>query len=230
MKHFIVVCLVVAAIAPALLAETDESQEDRIHRLEAENKALRATIRQLVEGNEALKAEIKALKEGSASEETSEKSSPEETKTEKEQSGPALKPLKEFEEALALGQAASVRGAKVFQVQGPKDTLAELPVAYYYLNIPVSPGGEVKGEFSLKAKSKDYKEVLVWIRGIDTAGMVDGQSARIDKVLKVSGTKAYETSAGQRTVFLLEPTTDEETAVVEREIQRLERIERAKKR
>jgi len=63
MKRFVIVCLVVALITPLLLAETEESQEDRIRRIEAENKALRATMRQLVEENEALKTENQTLAE-----------------------------------------------------------------------------------------------------------------------------------------------------------------------
>lgn len=218
MKHFVIVCLVVALITPLLLAETEESQEDRIRRLEAENKALRATMRQLVEENKALKAKLQALKQEPQIDEASAETPSKEEKAEEEKPGSPLKPMKEFGKALALGQAAPVLRMKVIQIQGPKDMLTEFRFSKGY------------ALWGPSASAPRYGHFVVWIHGIDTAGMVDGQWAEIGRPLKVTGTKSYETLAGQRTVFLLEPTTEQETQIVEREIKRLERIERAKNR
>jgi len=50
-------------------------------------------------------------------------------------------------------------------------------------------------------------EKIVWIKGINTAGLVDDTQLKIENVaLKVTGTKSYEDAEGATTtVFLLEP-------------------------
>ena len=48
--------------------------------------------------------------------------------------------------------------------------------------------------------------VTVWIKGFSTENMVDGNTLKSDKVLKVTGTKMYTNVLGaSKTIFLIEP-------------------------
>ncbi len=54
--------------------------------------------------------------------------------------------------------------------------------------------------------SQDWrtKNQSVWISGVSTKGLVDGQQLKLEDPLEVAGTKRYETTTGaQRTTFLL---------------------------
>ena len=69
-------------------------------------------------------------------------------------------------------------------------------------------------------KTRNSKKVLtatqranVWVTGIDTTGMVDGQSVKLPEQFRVTGTKKYTTADGSyRTVFLLQPAEQDTNA------------------
>lgn len=49
-------------------------------------------------------------------------------------------------------------------------------------------------------------KTTAWVKGIKTAGMVDGQRFQSQQLFQVTGTKQYETTVGRtRTVFVVEP-------------------------
>lgn len=105
-----------------------------------------------------------------------------------------------FEETLAVGQTAPVRSAKITQIQDNDNMLAELPVWYEYKVV-----GRGQGPTTLH-RMRSQKTLLIWIGGIDTTGLTDGEYAQINRTLRVVGTKNYGTVLGApRTVFLLEP-------------------------
>lgn len=67
---------------------------------------------------------------------------------------------------------------------------------------------QVIDETTMLANVYFLGETTVWLRGIDTAGVADGQELRIGNkiVFHVSGTKKYETALGaSRTVHVVEP-------------------------
>lgn len=52
-----------------------------------------------------------------------------------------------------------------------------------------------------------------WVKGYSTESLVDGKGLQFDKAVIVSGTKKYETITGTRTIFMLEPVSDENIQV-----------------
>jgi predicted GH43/DUF377 family glycosyl hydrolase len=55
------------------------------------------------------------------------------------------------------------------------------------------------------ANADDATFVDLWVRGIDTAGLVAGLPAHLTQVFQVTGTKLFDTTCGRRSVPLLEP-------------------------
>ncbi len=108
--------------------------------------------------------------------------------------------LSRFDDPLEVGQVAKVLTLKVVQIQNSTNFLGKVPVWYAYQIV-----GKGVGPITLHY-AESTKDVLVWITGVDTAGMVDDQNAKIDRVLGVVGTRQYGTVVGgSKTVFVLEP-------------------------
>ncbi len=99
----------------------------------------------------------------------------------------------------------------VLQVVGPNDMRAEV---YTETTASVEDGYYQYDPYvtGYQAPAVKYKKVTVsmphevWIKGIPTTGLVDGQPISRNDVLKVTGTKTFTTTEGTpRTIFLLEP-------------------------
>jgi hypothetical protein len=99
----------------------------------------------------------------------------------------------------------------VLQVVGPNDMRAEVYTeettsvedGYYQYDPNVTGYQELTPKYKKVAVSMPHE---VWIKGIPTTGLVDGQPITRNDVLKVTGTKTFTTTEGTpRTIFLLEP-------------------------
>lgn len=181
---------IVLLLTVSALAETPQEIERRL--LRAEVKALRKQAETQAGIIRELRAEIARLRKLSPSTQSA--------TTRPIKTVPPVKILQQFKEPLAVGQAAKIKIIKVIQVQDKQNLLAEITLANrgrpYSITDPIT-GVTVTGNHP--------KKTFVWIARIDTNGMVDGTTARIDKILKIAGTKRYQTARGAKTVFLLEP-------------------------
>ncbi len=88
---------------------------------------------------------------------------------------------------LKIGETGRINGYhKIIQVIDKQNLLSELTV-------------------SQTVRPFSYWTRLVWISGIPTAGLTDGQLSKYPGAYTVTKTKTYSTNAGTKTVFVLEP-------------------------
>jgi hypothetical protein len=65
-----------------------------------------------------------------------------------------------------------------------------------------------QGDMIVHVDLQDDSNISLWIGGINTTGMVDGQPLKIERPMKITETKTYKTAiGGSRTVFVAEPYT-----------------------
>lgn len=89
-------------------------------------------------------------------------------------------------EQLELGMIGHLYDADIEQVQGDLDALV-------IITFP-------KDRLRESAKSH-----LVWLRGVDVSTKVDKQKIVLNRLFAVTAKKSFETKAGTRTVFVVEP-------------------------
>ena len=120
-------------------------------------------------------------------------------------------------EPLKVGMVGVSRNGefKVVQVVGPNEMLAEISTEYETEHVaeqwvPAYPGVTGMRGHTIQVQGplvKDSKPNEVWVKGISTAGLIDGVEINRKDVFKVTGTKTYTTGMGVTTVFMLEPVT-----------------------
>lgn len=119
---------------------------------------------------------------------------------------------KKFSGRLQVGQIAYLdkNSPRIEQILDKQNMLVEITIgerAYRSSTIP----RESRFLTQIPMRYEPIKE-LVWIKGIDTFGLVDGKSVEIKQLMKITGTKTYETVMGSKTVFLFEPHKVENSA------------------
>jgi hypothetical protein len=69
------------------------------------------------------------------------------------------------------------------------------------------PAGERAGDSATAAKPIEAERTFVdlWIRGVDTSGMMAGSPTTLEQVFWVSGDQAFDTDCGKRILPKLEP-------------------------
>lgn len=186
--------IAILMLATSLMLAQETPQEKELRSLRAEVRALRKQAETQAKIIRELRAEIARLRKQSPTSRPA-KSQPAKIAL------PPVKILKQFKEPLSIGQIAEIKTIKVVQVQDKHNVLAEIVLAGR--GRPYSVRNPLTG---MIMRGNHPKTTLVWIAGIETDGMVDGISAKIDRVLKIVRTKRYQTTLGaMKTVFLLEP-------------------------
>ncbi len=115
--------------------------------------------------------------------------------------------LPQFEEPLAIGQAANVDTAKVIQVLNTSSFLAEIALAN---RVPYTGTGGFIDHRGRRSSTISYgyknKQAIVYISGITTRGITNDIHYPIKAILRITGTKTYANPMGStNTVFVLEP-------------------------
>ena len=114
--------------------------------------------------------------------------------------------LKQFKKPLAVGQSAPMYQCAITQVIDGKNMLATVTIAgygraHYYTGSSANVDPRSVGHGHV-----DPGEVLVWISGVNTQGLVNGATHRLGQVFGITGTKQYPNPVGStNTVFVLEP-------------------------
>ena len=117
-----------------------------------------------------------------------------------------------FKKPLKIGQAAYLGGdnsLRAEQIIDSRNMIAKLTFGYYR-EIDQSAARN-PGFLTSIPYTGPYIPIdtFVWLKDIDTSGVVDGQKIKIDGALKVTGTKTYKTMlGGTSTVFVLEPVNN----------------------
>ncbi|WP_254509899.1 SHD1 domain-containing protein [Anatilimnocola floriformis] len=100
---------------------------------------------------------------------------------------------------LEVGAVGRYKDGKAVDVVDAKQVI--VAVARYTAATTIARGNALG-----TAAPRRLPDEVVWVKGIDTAGMVtDGRVDLTTKVFRVTGTKTYDTEDGRNTVFVLEP-------------------------
>ena len=90
---------------------------------------------------------------------------------------------------------------KILQVVDDDEMLLDVTIYTWKSNLTNVGGRDIVGA----ARPTPSSSMQVWLKGVSTAGQVDGKRIAIGGGFKIAGTKTYEAATGKRTVYLLEP-------------------------
>ena len=116
-----------------------------------------------------------------------------------------------FSSDLAVGQIAYLgrtNNARVEDIIDGTNMVVEITVGYRNLH-PRAPVGESR---FLSGPPTSVPKVAitktVWIKGLNTAGLVDRSEVKSPGPLKITGTRSYTKWSDKTTLFVLEPVVD----------------------
>jgi hypothetical protein len=235
------------AVVGSSNAQQPEQQtpEDRIRLLQAENKLLKANVEQLDKQIQALKDEIRSLKAGPDQAEaetlkkeiaalkkelvTLKKESKVQQATEPTAAEGIVKPVLDPPRSLVgldrldtndpdaakklgfickplrIGSAGLVTGISVERIVDKTNMIAQIrfPKLDYIERATPTPGmPQDKRNYEPMPKTWQTDGDRVWIRGIDTSGLIDGQAIYVTAPVKIVDT----IDAGGETIYLLKPS------------------------
>ncbi|MHC4156559.1 MAG: hypothetical protein ACYST6_16795 [Planctomycetota bacterium] len=119
--------------------------------------------------------------------------------------------MSELRGELAIGQVGFLVNAAVIQVHDAGNALVEFEIRPSVIDYtPKKVGKSVY--YNLPIEAIPAERTTVWIEGLDTKGLVDGQQLGTVGPFQVVSTKSYQTvGGGQKTIFLLNPISTDQS-------------------